>query len=89
MVLEGRLRNINSRRLCLSELIFAFAHHHHEVNQRYNTGKETYFDNMTQKRNEPPHDKTNEMACAPSEDSDQPGHPPSQIIVIAVRSVGS
>ena len=26
--------------------------------------------------NEPPHDKTNEMACAPSEDSDQPGHLP-------------
>ena len=27
-------------------------------------------------RFEPPHDKTNKMACAPSEDSDQPGHPP-------------
>ena len=24
---------------------------------------------------EPPHDKTNRMPCAPSEDSDQPGHP--------------
>ena len=24
-------------------------------------------------RTEPPHDKTNKMACAPSEDSDQPG----------------
>ena len=24
---------------------------------------------------EPPRDKTNKMACAPSEDSDQPGHP--------------
>ena len=24
---------------------------------------------------EPPHDKTNAMACAPSEDSDQPWHP--------------
>ena len=35
--------------------------------------------------NEPPHDKTNKMACAPSEDSDQPGHPPSQIRVFAVR----
>ena len=22
-----------------------------------------------------PHDKTNKMACTPSEDSDQPGHP--------------
>ena len=38
---------------------------------------------------EPPHDKTNKMACAPSEDSDQPGHPPSLIRVFAVRSVGS
>ena len=26
-----------------------------------------------------PHDKTNKMACAPSEDSDQPGHPHSLI----------
>ena len=34
---------------------------------------------------EPPHDKTNKMACAPSEDSDQPGHPPSLIRVFAVR----
>ena len=29
--------------------------------------------------NEPPHDKTSKMACAPSEDSDQPGHPRSLI----------
>ena len=28
---------------------------------------------------EPPHDKTNQMACAPSEDLDHPGHPPSLI----------
>ena len=34
---------------------------------------------------EPPHDKTNKMACAPSEDSDQPGYPPSLIRVFAVR----
>ena len=27
--------------------------------------------------NEPPRDKTNKMACVPSEDSDQPGHPQS------------
>ena len=33
---------------------------------------------------EPPHDKTNKMACAPSEDSDQPGHPPGIIRVFAV-----
>ena len=30
-----------------------------------------------------PHDKTNKMACAPSEDSDQPGHPPSLIRLFA------
>ena len=36
-------------------------------------------------RNEPPHDKTNKMICAPNEDSDQPGHLPSLIRVFAVR----
>ena len=35
--------------------------------------------------NEPPHDKTNKMACAPSKDSDQSGHPPSLIRVFAVH----
>ena len=34
---------------------------------------------------EPPRDKTKKMVCAPSEDSDQPGHPPSLIRVFAVR----
>ena len=34
---------------------------------------------------EPHHDKTNKIACAPSEDSDQPGHPPSLIRVFAIR----
>ena len=34
--------------------------------------------------NEPHRDKTNKMACAPSEDSDQPGHLPSLIRVFAV-----
>ena len=33
---------------------------------------------------EPPPDKTNKMICAPSEDSDQPGHLPSLIRVFAV-----
>ena len=33
---------------------------------------------------EPAHDKTYKMACAPSEDSDQTGHPPSLIRVFAV-----
>ena len=35
--------------------------------------------------NEPPHGKTNKMACAPSEDSGQPQHPASLIRVFAVR----
>ena len=34
---------------------------------------------------EPPHDQTNKMTCAPSEDSDQPGHPPSLIGDFAVH----
>ena len=35
---------------------------------------------------EPHRDKTNKMACAPSEDSDQPGHSPSLLIrVFAAR----
>ena len=33
---------------------------------------------------EPPHDKTNKVACAPAK-TDQPGHPPSLIRVFAVR----
>ena len=36
--------------------------------------------------NEPPHDKTNKMTFAPSEDSDQPGHPPNLIRSFSVRS---
>ena len=36
-------------------------------------------------KHEPPHDKTNKMACASSKDSDQPGHPPSLIKVFTVR----
>ena len=31
------------------------------------------------------HDKTKQNGCAPSDDSDQPGHPPSLIRVFAVR----
>ena len=33
--------------------------------------------------NEPPHDKTNNIACAPSEDSGQPEHPLSLIRIYA------
>ena len=37
------------------------------------------------------YDKTNKMACAPSEDSDQPGHPPSLIksLLSAWKKLGS
>ena len=38
---------------------------------------------------EPPHDKTSKTACAPSKDSDQPGHSSSLIRVFVVRSMGS
>ena len=44
---------------------------------------------LSQKVNEPRRDKTNKLTCAPSKDSDQPGHPPSLIRVFAVRSMGS
>ena len=37
---------------------------------------------------EPPHEKNQQSGCAPSEDSDQPGHLPS-LRVFAVRSMGS
>ena len=40
---------------------------------------------MVVSRFEPPCDKTNKMACAPSEDSDQPGHPPSAQAVLSLR----
>ena len=36
---------------------------------------------------EPPHDKTNKITCALSEDSDQPGHPPS-LISLRLCSLG-
>ena len=42
-----------------------------------------YFHHLN--KNEPRHDKTIKMACAPSKDSDQPRHPPSLIRVFAVR----
>ena len=38
---------------------------------------------------EPLHDKISKMTFVPSEDADQPGHPPSLIRVFAVRSLGS
>ena len=38
-----------------------------------------FFKTNQRNRYELPHVKTNKMICAPSEDSDQPGHPPSVI----------
>ena len=35
---------------------------------------------------EPQQNKINKISCAPSKDSDQPGHPPSLIWVFAVRT---
>ena len=43
-------------------------------------GKITYFTDI---------ERLNKMTFAPSEDSDQPGHPPSLIRVFAVRFMGS
>ena len=40
---------------------------------------------LNAKINEPQHDKTNLMICAPSEDSDQPRRPPSLIRAFAVH----
>ena len=39
--------------------------------------------------NEPPHDKSNKMACVPIQASDRPGHPSSLIWVFAVHSICS
>ena len=49
----------------------------------------TVFQSGAPDKNEPQHDKTNKKTCAPSEDSDQPGHPPSLIRAFAVRSTDS
>ena len=51
---------------------------------RYNVIRNGFWSGFNMKI-EPRHDKTNKMICAPSEDSDQPGHPPSLIRVSAVR----
>ena len=55
----------------------------------YNRKNVNNYLNLCKEIFEPPRDKTNIMTCAPSEDSDQPGHPPSLIRVFAVRSMGS
>ena len=44
-----------------------------------------FLDSWNRRAFEPPHDKTNKMVCAPSKDSDQPGHLPSLIRVFPVH----
>ena len=56
---------------------------------RYNTKQINLCAKVLLKVREPAHNKNNKMACAPSEDSDQPGHLPSLIRVFTVRSMGS
>ena len=51
---------------------------------RYNAIRNGFWSGFNMKI-EPRHDKTIKMICAPSEDSDQPGHSPSLIRVSAVR----
>ena len=64
--------------------------HQHEYSQTRLSVPPPNLDCMSQEVStkvvfEPPHDKTNKLTCAPSEDSDQPGHPSSLISVFAVR----
>ena len=46
-----------------------------------------YRDDVLQYTIEPSRDKTNKVACAPSKDSDQPGHPPSLITSLCAQWV--
>ena len=48
-----------------------------------------YINGPLHKELEPAHDKTYKIACAPSDDSYQSGHPSSLIRVFAMHSVGS
>ena len=56
--------------------IFLYAKNTHEIFLYY---LDTLLSAAMFLLNEPVHDKTNKMACASSEDSDQPGHPPGLI----------
>ena len=47
----------------------------------------SFFTSLSRKLYELQHNKTNKMICAPSKDSDHPGHPPSLIRVFTVRSM--
>ena len=54
-------------------------------NKMFNISFQLKHDRVGIMKFEPAHDKTYKVACAPSEDSDQPGHPPRLIGVFAVR----
>ena len=60
LLLEKRQKGTLVSALYLSQIIGVL-----KFKARHNRG-------VAQKLNEPPHDKTNKMACAPSKDSDQP-----------------
>ena len=59
-----------------------------DLNLRWTRMSEGTFSDVAAPIFEPAHDKTNKLACAPSEDSDQPGHPPSLIRAFAMRLMG-
>ena len=68
---------------------YCYYHNKHDNNNYHflNTFFESRstVDHCTTTWYEPPLVNINKMACAPSEDSDQPGHPPSLIRVFAIR----
>ena len=73
-----------------SRLPFEFALYLKKMGQPVAQHRQTsfcYFTSLASKKGtyEPPRDKTNKMACVPSEDSEQPEHPPSLFRVFAVR----
>ena len=64
------------KKLCVYEEIGKISLNYHQISTNLF---------LWQIANEPPHDKTKKMTCTPSENSDQPGHPPSLIRVFAVN----
>ena len=70
-ILSHQDQAVTIRSTCLCE-IFAFLHWHIQYIKNEKLMNIVYIF-----ASEPQHDKTNKMACAHSEDSDQPGHLPS------------
>ena len=75
---KGKLLINGSGVFCLSKFI-----HFNRIRENLFAGENCL--NCNSLIFEPASDKTNKMTCAPGEDSDQPGHPPSLIRVFAVR----